>query len=88
MLARKVDRMRSLPGEACVIDNPYCQRKLPGYGLQYLSTYLLQKCLIAPLRIGHNVMQRLVHLSHMTGCKPCCHRLHALALKWKHQALM
>jgi tetratricopeptide (TPR) repeat protein len=47
---------------------------------QHLLAHLFQQPSIAPRRLGHDVMQRLVHLAHITGSQTCRHGLDALAL--------
>jgi len=36
---------------------------------QHLAAHFLQQRGIAPSRIGHDVMQRLVHLAHVAGAR-------------------
>jgi len=55
-------------------------------GWQDLTANLAKKCIIVPGRIGHDVMQRLVHLAHVAGGQTRCHRLHALALDRQQEA--
>ena len=87
ILARDSNGMSSLLGESCVIHDPRCQLMLLGHRRQNLTPHLLEKRLVAPWRIGHYVMQGLVHLAHVAGSQPRRHRLDALALDRKHQAL-
>jgi hypothetical protein len=53
----------------------------------HLVAHLSQQCGIAPGRIGHDVMQRLMHLANVTGCKTRCHGLNTLALQGQQQPL-
>src|SRR6478735_7141852 len=87
ILARDSNRMSSLLGESSVIHDPSCQLMLLGHRRHNLTPHLLQKRVIVPGRIGHDVMQRLMHLAYVAGSQPRCHRLHTLALDRKHQAL-
>jgi len=52
-----------------------------------MATRLLQKRVIAPGRVDHDVMQRLVHLAHVAGSQTRGHRLDVLALDRQHEAL-
>jgi hypothetical protein len=52
-----------------------------------LATYLLEKRIIAPGGIGHDVMQRLVHLAYVAWSQARSHRLDALALDRQQEPL-
>jgi len=59
----------------------------PRHGRKHLATHLPQQRVIALGRIGHNVMQRLMHPPNVSGCQTCGHRLDAFSLDRQHQAL-
>jgi hypothetical protein len=79
--------MGALLGKSRVIHDPGRQRMLARHRGQHLAAHLLQKRVIAPGRVGHDVMQRLVHLAHVAGSQTRGHRLDALALDRQHEAL-
>ena len=59
----------------------------PRHGRQHLAANLFQERVIAPGRVSHDVMQRLVHLAHVAGGQTRRHRLDALALNRQHETL-
>jgi hypothetical protein len=68
-----------------VIHDPGDQLVPPRHRWQHLFPHLSQQCSIAPGRIGHNVVQRLVHPANVTGRQTRGHRLHTFALQGQQQ---
>lgn len=79
--------MRALLGEAGVIDDPGGQRMFTRHGGQHLTANLPQQGRVAPGRLGHDVVQRLMHLAHVCRSQTRRHRLDALARNRQHQSL-
>ena len=59
----------------------------PRHRGQHLISHFLQQRGIAPGRVGHNVMQRLVHLAHVARSQTRGHGLDALALQGQQKTL-
>src|ERR1019366_6230645 len=83
---RDSHRMAALFRKTRVIHDPSRQPLPPRHRGQHLAAYFLQQRGIAPSRIGHDVMQRLVHLAHLAGRQTRSHRLDALPLYRQQQA--
>jgi len=79
--------MRALLGEAGVIDDPGGQRMFTRHGGQHLTANLPQQGRVAPGRLGHDVVQRLMHLAHVCRSQTRRHRLDALALDRQKKSL-
>ena len=60
-------RMLSLLGKPGVVHNPRHYRTVFLHGWQHLPPHLGQHLLVAPGRIGHQVMERLVHAANIVG---------------------
>src|SRR5208283_4771566 len=60
---------------------------LPRHRGQHLAAHLLQQHGVAPGRVGHDVVQRLMHLPHLARRQTRRHRLDALALEGQEKAL-
>jgi hypothetical protein len=69
-----------------VIDDPGHYRAVLLHSRKHPTTHLLQYRGIAPRRIGHQMVQGLVHSPHIMGRQPCGHRLNTLALARQPQA--
>jgi hypothetical protein len=52
---------------------------------QHFPSYLRQHFLVVPGRIRYQVVQRLVHATHIVWGQPCGHRLDAFALARQQQ---
>ena len=79
--------MAAFLGKASVIDDPGRQRMFTRHGGQHLAANLTQPCTVAPSRLGHDVVQRLMHLPHLGRRQTRRHRLDTLALDWQKKAL-
>ncbi len=87
ILTRNSDRVDALLWKPRVIHDPGNQPVPPRHRRQHLVAHLSQQCGIAPGRIGHDVMQRLMHLANVTGRKTRGHGLNTLALQGQQQPL-
>jgi hypothetical protein len=63
-----------------VVHDPRHYRTVLLHGGEHLLPHLLQHRLVVPRRVGHQVMQRLVHAPNIVRSQPRCHRLDTLAL--------
>ena len=79
------DRMLALLGKAGVVDDPGADRSLPLERRQHLAPHHRQHRRVRPIRLRHEVMQRLMRRLHATGRNPRRHRLDALALARQQQ---
>ena len=87
ILPRHADRMPALLGEAGVVDDPGPDWPLPLKTRQHLRLHHRQHGVIRPIRLRHEVMQRLMRRLHATGLHPRRHRLDTLALAGQQKAL-
>jgi len=79
--------MRAFLGEAGVVDDPGGQRMFARHGGQHLTANLAQQGGVAPSCLGHDVVQRLMHLPYVGRSQPRRHRLDALALDRQKEPL-
>jgi hypothetical protein len=79
--------MAAFLGKTGVIDDPGRQPMFTHHGGQHLAANLTQPCTVAPSRLGHDVVQRLMHLPHLGRRQTRRHRLDTLALDWQKKAL-
>jgi hypothetical protein len=69
-----------------LLANPVQHRPMPLDRRQHLGPHRGQNRRIVPVRLGHDVVQRLMFGLHMGGVEPHRHRLDALALTGQQQA--
>ena len=77
--------MQAIPIAQSTADTPERRAFYERIGRQNLTPHLLEKRVIVPGRIGHDVMQRLMHLAHLAGGKPRSHRLHTFPFPFQQQ---
>ena len=63
-----------------VIHDPRHHRTVLLHGREHLPPHLRQHLLVVPGRVGHQMMQRLVHATNIVRRQARCHRLDTLAL--------
>jgi hypothetical protein len=78
-------RVLALFRKTGVIHDPRHHRTMFLYRRQHFSLHLCQHLLIVPGRIGYQVMERLVHATHILGRQSCGHRFNALAFTRQQQ---
>jgi hypothetical protein len=86
VLVGHADRVLALLGKASVIHHPGLKGAVPFQGRQHVATDGGQHGGIVPVRVGHQVRQRLVAGADVAGIQACRHRLHAFALTGQQQA--
>ena len=79
VLPRHPNRVLALLRETGVVDDPVLHRPVPPERRQDLLSHGAQQRRIAPLGLGHHVMQRLMPRPHSCWLDPRRHRLDALA---------
>jgi hypothetical protein len=67
VLASYSYRMLALFREARIIHNPRHHRSVLLHAWQHLPPHLRQHFVIIPRRVRHQMMQRLVHATHIIG---------------------
>jgi hypothetical protein len=72
--------MLPLLGKTGIVHNPRHHRTVFLHGWQHFVPHLRQHLFVVPRRVGHKVMQRLMHATHMIRIQACGHRLDTLAL--------
>jgi hypothetical protein len=85
ILPRHADRLRALLGVAGVVDDPGVDRAVLLDGWQHLAAHRGQHRLVRPVRLGDQMMQRLLRRLHPLRLQPGRHRLDALALTRQQQ---
>jgi hypothetical protein len=78
--------VRSLLGDAGVIDHPAADRSAPLHNRQHPQTNRGEQRLVGPVCLGHEVMQRLMRCLHAPRFNASSHRLDALAGARQQQA--
>ena len=86
ILPRDANRVRSLLGDAGVIDHPAADRSAPLHNRQHPQTNRGEQRLVGPVCLGHEVMQRLMRCLHASRFDARRHRLDALAGTRQQQA--
>jgi hypothetical protein len=76
-------RLLTLLRKSRVIHHPSHYWSLLQHRWQHRIQTSVQHYFIAPGGIGHNVVQRLLHTSHIVGSQTSGHRLDAFALAWQ-----
>jgi hypothetical protein len=67
-------------GKTRVVDDPRYYRTVLLHGGEHLLPHLLKHLLVVPRRVGHQVLQRLVHAPNLVRSQARRHRLDTLAL--------
>jgi len=86
ILARYANRMLSLFGKACVINDPRLDRSVPFHLRHHHLTHLPKHLSVRPASLADEMQQRLVLSRNALRCRNRRHRLHALALRRQQQA--
>ncbi len=86
VLPRDADRMGALLRHAGVVDHPTFDGPMLRQDRQHASAHGCQHGVIAPARLGYEVVQRLMSRLHPAGRHPGGYGLDALALARQQQA--
>ena len=86
VLPRHAHRVRAFFHEPRIIHHPSDDRPLLRHRAQGVFPNLPQHAFVAPGRIRHHVVQRLVGPPHVVGSQTGRHRFHTLPLSGKQQA--